>query len=112
MLYHLNVAIKTGEYDFQGVKVRHDEFCFKPISGKGCLVTTPLQYWQSNLTRLMADPDIKETTKCIPPSNATERVCFDEIGVPVMQFSILGKQRCVEPKENECSACGVVASAL
>jgi len=54
-------------------------------------VTTPLQYWQSNLTRLLNDPDIKETTKCIPPSNATERVCFDQIGVPVMPFTILGK---------------------
>lgn len=60
----------------------------------------------------MNDPNIKETTKCIPPSNATERVCFDQIGVPVMPFTILGKQRCVEKKENECSACGLMASAL
>ena len=29
-----------------------------------------------------------------------------------MPFTILGKQRCVEAKENECSACGLMASAL
>lgn len=75
-------------------------------------MTSALGYWQGNLTKLKADPDIKETTKCIPPSNATERVCFDQIGVPVMPFTILGKQRCVEEKENDCSACGLMASAL
>lgn len=71
-----------------------------------------MQYWQTNLTRLLADPDIKETTKCIPPANATERVCFDQIGVPVMPYTILGKMRCAVPKENECSACGLEASGL
>jgi Niemann-Pick C1 protein len=94
------------------VTIQHDDFCFKPISGKGCIITSAMQYWQANLTRLLDDPDIKETTKCIPPANATERVCFDQIGVPVMPFTILGRQRCVTPKENECSACGVKASAL
>jgi hypothetical protein len=29
-----------------------------------------------------------------------------------MPYTIFGKQRCVEPKENDCSACGLVASAL
>lgn len=99
-------------YNYSGVMIKHDDFCFKPISGKGCLITSPLQYWQTNLTRLMADPDIKETTKCIPPANATERVCFDQVGVPVMPYTIFGKMECVEPKENECSACGLKASAL
>lgn len=29
-----------------------------------------------------------------------------------MPYTILGKMKCVEPKENECSACGLMASAL
>ena len=29
-----------------------------------------------------------------------------------MPYTILGKQRCVEEKENACSACGLIASAL
>ena len=106
------MALANDKYNFNGVTIQHDDFCFKPISGKGCLVTSVMQYWQTNLTRLLNDPDIKETTKCIPPANATERVCFDQIGVPVMPYTILGKMKCVEPKENECSACGLMARAL
>ena len=29
-----------------------------------------------------------------------------------MPYTILGKERCVEEKENACSACGLIASAL
>jgi len=29
-----------------------------------------------------------------------------------MPYTILGKMECVEKKENECSACGLKASAL
>ena len=29
-----------------------------------------------------------------------------------MPYTIFGKMECVEPKENECSACGLKASAL
>jgi hypothetical protein len=29
-----------------------------------------------------------------------------------MPYTILGKQRCVEEKENDCSACAIIASAL
>jgi Niemann-Pick C1 protein len=106
------MAIATATYNFNNVTIQHSDFCFKPISGKGCLVTSVMQYWQTNLTRLENDPDIKETSKCIPPDNAKERVCFDQIGVPVMPYTILGKQDCVEPKTDECSACGLKAGAL
>ena len=54
-----------------------DDFCYKPISGEGCLVTSPLEYWQDDLNKLMADVDPKITAECIPPVDVTERVCFD-----------------------------------
>jgi hypothetical protein len=54
-----------------------DDFCYKPISGEGCLVTSPLEYWQDDLDKLMADEDPKITSECIPPVDVTERVCFD-----------------------------------
>lgn len=71
-----------------------DDFCYKPITGKGYIVTSPMQYWRSNITALQADKDVKVTAQCIAPSDATERVCFDKIGVPVMQFTIFGKLTC------------------
>lgn len=91
-IFILQNSIHTGTRKFGPSDISHEEFCYKPISGKGCLVTSPMQYWQTNLTRLLADPDVKKTSQCIPPENATERVCFDEIGVPVMPYTILGNQ--------------------
>lgn len=61
-----------------------DDFCYKPITGKGCIVTSPMQYWKTDLQKLKDDPDVKLTSQCIAPPGATERICFDKIGVPVM----------------------------
>ena len=70
-----------------------------------------MQYWKSDLQRLLLS-DVKATAECIAPPNATERVCFDKIGVPVMQFTIFGGLRCQTPKKNECSSCLIDASGL
>ena len=39
-------------------------------------------------------------------------MCFDRIGVPVMQDAVFGGLSCVVPKKNECSECLVKASGL
>ena len=46
---------------YKGQKYTSDKFCYKPIFGKGCLVTSPMEYWQMNLTALRADKDVKVT---------------------------------------------------
>jgi hypothetical protein len=33
-----------------------DDFCYKPISGEGCIVESPMQYWQNNIDNLDACP--------------------------------------------------------
>lgn len=65
-----------------------------------------------NLTELQADKDVKVTAQCIAPPDATERVCFDRIGVPVLQYAIFGGLSCVVEKKNDCSECLVKASGL
>lgn len=60
----------------------------------------------------MLHSDPKETSQCIAPVGTTDRVCFDSIGVPVMQFTIFGKLGCVEAKKNDCSSCEVKAAGL
>lgn len=65
-----------------------------------------------DLSRLKADPNVKVTAQCIAPPDATERVCFDRIGVPVLQFAIFGGLSCVVPKKNDCAECLVKASGL
>ena len=53
---------------FNGMNFTLDDFCYKPISGEGCLVESPMQYWQNDLDTLLACPadQIKEVAQCIP----------------------------------------------
>ena len=37
------------------------DFCYRPILGETCLVTSPMEYWQDDLTKLEADTDPKVT---------------------------------------------------
>jgi Niemann-Pick C1 protein len=100
MLYYLQNAIEEGTASVNGMDFKLDDFCYKPISGKGCIVTSPMQYWRSDLASLLKDKDVKQTAQCVAPPDATERVCFDKIGVPVMQFTIFGGLKCEVPKKN------------
>jgi len=110
-LYYLQEAIKTDRFEKNGLDYSVDDFCYKPITGKGCLFTSPMQYWKDDLEKLLKS-DPKRTSECIAPVGTTERVCFDSIGVPVMQFTIFGKLGCVVPKKNDCSSCAVTAAGL
>ena len=65
------MAVATGTYEYNGVTIQNSDFCFKPISGKGCLVTSAMQYWQTNLTRLLNDPDIKARVEAYFCENST-----------------------------------------
>jgi hypothetical protein len=71
-----------------------------------------MQYWKSDVDKMLADPDVKETAECIAPPGTTERTCFDKIGTPVMQFAIFGGRKCEVPKKNICSSCKLDAPGL
>ncbi|DBA04737.1 TPA: hypothetical protein N0F65_004374 [Lagenidium giganteum] len=69
-----------------------EEFCYRPIKEKGCLVTSPFQYWRSNLTLLETDPNIKLTTACqtTQPDLKEYSPCMDQNGIPVMRGVVFG----------------------
>ena len=50
-----------GTIEKNGINFTLDDFCYKPILGEGCLVTSPMEYWQDNLTTLLDTPDVKYT---------------------------------------------------
>ena len=52
LAWFLQNAIMTDTIDYYDEQYKLDNFCFKPISGKGCLVTSPLQYWRDDLKKL------------------------------------------------------------
>ena len=38
-----------------------DDYCYKPVHGKGCFISSPMDYWKMNITAMLDDPDIKTT---------------------------------------------------
>lgn len=75
-----------------GATLTLDAFCYRPIRGKGCLVTSPFQYWLGNTSLLEGDPDIKLTTACqtTDPTLKQRSPCMDQNGVPVMRNVVFG----------------------
>lgn len=72
-----------------------------------------MDFWKSNLTALLADPDIKETAKCLKKEASTELPCFDRIGAPIQIAAILGGQQCEDGKIcDSCSLCRKTAKSL
>lgn len=74
------------------VSLSLEDFCYRPIKGKGCLVTSPLQYWRGNASLLQHDPDIKLTTACQTTDATLKQFspCMDQNGVPVMRNVVFG----------------------
>lgn len=74
------------------VSLSLEDFCYRPIKGKGCLVTSPFQYWRGDLSLLEKDPDIKLTTACqtTDPTLKQFSPCMDQNGVPVMRNVVFG----------------------
>jgi Niemann-Pick C1 protein len=52
LLWYLQKAIETETVDVEGSKYMLDDFCYKPITGKGCIVTSPMQYWRDRLNEI------------------------------------------------------------
>ncbi|ETK75066.1 hypothetical protein F441_18627 [Phytophthora nicotianae CJ01A1] len=78
--------------DEANVTLTLEDFCYRPIKGKGCLITSPFQYWLTNSTLLQHDPDIKLTTACqtTDPVLKEHSPCMDQNGVPVMRNVVFG----------------------
>lgn len=112
LMYYLQLAMEEGISTVNGIDYTMDDFCYKPISGEGCLEESPMGYWQMNLQTLLADPCVKCTAQCIPPPDATTRICFDQIGTPVLAFAVFGGTTCEAGTSGECAACKIDASAF
>jgi len=48
MLYWLQHFIVTEKSSSNGFDFYLDDFCYKPITGEGCLVEGPLQYFHDD----------------------------------------------------------------
>ena len=67
IVYHIQTAMEEAKLEHTGQTFDLSDICYKPITGKGCLVTSPMEFWLLNVTDMWADEDYKETARCIKP---------------------------------------------
>jgi len=89
------------------------DLCYQPIGDESCLITSPMDFWKMNYTKMMEDTDIKTTAKCLKKSAERELPCFDRIGAPVQINAVLGRQGCENNEKcDDCNLCRKTARAL
>lgn len=116
-MYYLVKTIRTRSTESSGKNITINDFCFKPISGKGCLTPNPADYWKMNITDLLLNyketnstRGLQYTALCVKSRDDKSLIpCSDSNGVPVMRQVVLGGISCekVENDEIPCDHCWV-----
>jgi Niemann-Pick C1 protein len=102
-----------SQFEYYDKTYNLEDFCFKPITGKGCIVTSVMQYWKDDTAAMEATPEPWVTAQCIPDSKTVGRACFDRIGTPTMPFAIFGKYECKTTNPDDpCASCKTRASGF
>ncbi|KAG6615783.1 Resistance-Nodulation-Cell Division (RND) Superfamily [Phytophthora cinnamomi] len=85
-------ALEAQDARGANVTLSLEDLCYRPIRGKGCLVTSPFQLWLGNASLLRQDPDVKLTAACqtTEPALQERAPCMDQNGVPVMRDVVFG----------------------
>ena len=111
-LFDVQEKIVSTSFDFMGKNMTISDFCYKPISGKGCMITSATNFWLENRTA-MEESDVKEVAKCLQTGTEGEMPCFDSIGTPIQINAIFGMQGCEGGEEiSECSVCNKTARSM
>ena len=111
-LFDVQEKIVSTTFDFMGKNMSVSDFCYKPISGKGCMITSATNFWLENRTA-MEESDVKEVAKCLQTGTEGEMPCFDSIGTPIQINAIFGMQGCEGGEAiSECSVCNKTARSM
>ena len=111
-LFDVQERIVNTTFDFMGKNMSVSDFCYKPISGKGCMITSATNFWLENRTA-MEESDVKEVAKCLQTGTEGEMPCFDSIGTPIQINAIFGMQGCEGGEAiSECSVCNKTARSM
>ncbi|BFU24457.1 Niemann-Pick C1 protein, putative [Entamoeba histolytica HM-1:IMSS-B] len=66
-----------------------DDMCYKPVFGKGCIITSVTGYWQHDINKIMNTENVTQYIQnCLGNPLATG--CADDIGSPVDPHNSLG----------------------
>ncbi|KAL4477676.1 hypothetical protein ABPG74_002826 [Tetrahymena malaccensis] len=129
-LYYLEKVINTRSFKKEGLDVTVDNLCYKPVSNKGCLITSPMDYWKMNITLLneraeqlgvpksqRMDPRkaLQYDALCIDSNTKTTLIpCTDSNGIPIIQQAVIGGSSCEQYPNDDlpCQHCWIQSQAL
>ena len=69
LMWFLQGHIVNDTATVNGMDFTLDSFCYKPISGEGCIVESPMQYFlnQWDILQSLNDTEIKTLATCVRP---------------------------------------------
>lgn len=112
-IFKVQQKITSAKIDFLNTKWSIDDLCYKPVSGKGCMITSPTNFWKEDYEKFKEEKDLKIVSKCLQSLGEDTMPCFDKIGTPVQLDAIFGAQGCEgDEKVTDCSICNKTAKAL
>ena len=115
ILWDLQDKIENSEIYYAYKNWKINDFCYKPIKEKGCLIKSPYNLWKANKTLFENDNNIKNTVKCLKDiENNNLMPCFSEIDIPIQLDSIFGQLECEKNnyKLNDEIICNKTAKSL
>ena len=59
-IYDLQIKIESSKISLLGKNYTVNDFCYKPVSDQGCLITSPMDFWKMNLQEMINDTNIKK----------------------------------------------------
>lgn len=112
-IFEIQQKITSANIEFLNTKWSIDDLCYKPVSGKGCMITSPTNFWKEDYEKFKEEKDLKIVSKCLQSLGEDTMPCFDKIGTPIQLDAIFGAQGC-EGDEiiTDCSVCNKTAKAL
>lgn len=112
-IYELQTKLESATVTFQDKEYTVNDLCFKAIEGRGCMTTSPMEFWKMNIEEMRKDKDIKSTAQCLFKIDNTEMPCFDRNEIPIIIESIFGQQSCEGGGvQTDCNNCRKISKAL
>lgn len=114
-MFKLRERIVNGQVEFNGLNYTVDYLCFKPIAGKGCMITSVTNFWKDNYESFKnaTERDLKKMAQCLQSGDSGEMPCFDNLGTPIQIDAIFGQQGCEGGAPiSECTICNKTAKAM
>ena len=112
-IFQIQTKIVNAKIEFLNREWGIEDLCYKPVSGKGCMITSPTNFWKEDYEKFKNETDLKTVSKCLQSIGEDSMPCFDKIGTPVQLDAIFGAQGCEGDEViSDCSVCNKTAKAL